>query len=154
MLEQLFVVVLEFLTLQARQGAQLHLQNRVGLQLGQRKEGHHLGPCDLGSSGAADKRDDLVQKVKSDLQAFEDMRPCLRFVQLEECPANHHFAAVGQEVLQGIFEGQNTRLSVDQGQHVDAKTCPQGRVLEQEVQDFLRIGFALQGNDDLHTRAI
>ncbi len=62
------------LAFQGRQAAQLHVEDRAGLDLGQREARAQLAERRLGRRGAADERDDVVDVVQGDDQALQDVR--------------------------------------------------------------------------------
>ena len=70
------------------------------------------GVVDVGR--LADGADDRVEVVERDLQAFEDVRPVARLLEVElGAPAND-LAAPVDVVLQDRLERQRLRLAVDQ----------------------------------------
>ena len=78
---------------------QLHVQDRVGLDLGQLELPHEPFPRHIGGLGAADQGDHCVQVVQRDLKALKHMSPLLSLAELEGCPADDDLAPVLDEGL-------------------------------------------------------
>ena len=77
------VLVLDLLALKGGEPAQLHLEDRVGLDLGEAEAAHEGGPRRVDVGRGADGGDHLVEVVEGDLQPFEDMGPLLGPRQVE-----------------------------------------------------------------------
>ena len=72
------VLVLDLLALEGGQAAQLHLEDGVGLHLGEAEGGHEVGARVLHVRGLADGADDGVEVVERGLEALEDVGPVAR----------------------------------------------------------------------------
>jgi len=125
------VLVLDLLALQRRQATQLHLQDGVGLHLGELELLHEVGAGYIHVGRRADGLDHLVQVVEGDLQAFQDVRPLLRPRELELRAPPDDVAPVRDVVLQHPLQAERLGLAVDQRQHVGAEARLQRGVLEQ-----------------------
>ena len=77
------VLVLDLLALERGQAPELHLQDGVGLDLGQLEALHEVRARRVDVGRRADGRDHLVEVVERDLQAFEDVRALLRAREVE-----------------------------------------------------------------------
>ena len=127
-LQDLFVLGDDLVPLQAGQALQAHLQDGLGLDLGQLhrplvagrpgqieafqvfrigKPPLHQPLLGLGRGlGLADQLDDRIQPVQGDLEAFQDMGPGHGLLQLEVGAAGDHLAAVIDEAVHHLAQGQ------------------------------------------------
>ena len=157
LLEQLGVFLQELLALEVGQALQAHVEDGLGLDLGQPEA---LAQALLGllrRAGGTDEADHLVDVVQGDAQAFEDMGPVLGLLQVEARTPDDDLAAVIEEILEHLLEVQELRPVVDHGHHVDAETRLQGRVLEELIDDDVGEHALLQVHDDadaLHVRLV
>ena len=95
------VLVLDLLALQRGEATQLHLEDRVGLDLREAEAGHQV--LARASSTSADSRmvaDDRVEVVEGDLEALEDVRPVARLLEVELGAPPHDLAAPVDVVLE------------------------------------------------------
>ena len=101
-LHQLEQLVEDLLPLEAGQPLQLHVEDRLRLELRQLEL--RLQPfARFGRAlRSANQLDHLVEVIERDLEAFEDMGPGLGLAQLELGPAPHHFAAELDELLDDL----------------------------------------------------
>ena len=102
----------------------------------------------------ADGGDDLVEVVEGDLEALEDVRPGARLLEVVLGPAPDDLAAVVDVVLEHALERQRLGLAVDEREHVEVEGRLQGGVLEQVVQHLVRVGVALDLDEDPHPVAV
>ena len=110
-LHQLGELVEDLLPLQAGQPLQLHVEDRLRLDLAQPELGDQ---ADLGFGRVAcvaDQRDHRIEVVERDAQAFEDVGAGLGLAQLELDPPPHHFAAELDEVLDDLEQVQHPRAA-------------------------------------------
>jgi len=81
---------------------------------------------------------DFINIVDGDLQAFEDMLPCLRLIEIKLCAAGDYLVTMVHEMLEHLLEIQHFRFTIHQSQH----DCPEGglhrRPLVQLVQHHIR----------------
>ena len=110
------------------------------------------GDVDVGR--LADGLDDRVEVVEGDLEALEDVRPRLGLAEIELGPAPDDLAPVVEVVDQHAAQRQGLRLPVDQRQHVHVEGELHRGVLEQVVQDLVRVEVALDLDVDAHPVAI
>ena len=154
LLEQLGQLGLDLLALQAGQAAQAHLEDGVGLLLGEAEAlGEPLRRLLVGLRGA-DDRDDLVDVVERDDVALQDMRALLGFLQLVARAAHDDVLLVEDVVMQHLLERHDARDAVDERQHDDAEADLQLGVLVELVQHHLRDGVALELDDDVDAVAV
>ena len=102
-LQQLGQLVEDLLPLEAGEPLELHVEDGLRLDL-REAERASSGPSRAsgGFFDAANQRDDRVEVVERDLQAFEDVRARLGLAQLELDPAPHDLAAELDEVLDDL----------------------------------------------------
>ena len=153
-LDDLEVLVLDLLALEGGQAGKAHVQDGLGLDLGQPEAGHEVVAGRLDVGRLADGLDDLVEVVERDLEAFEDVGPGAGLLQVELGAAADDLAPVVDVVLQDGLERQRLGLAVDQGEHVQVERDLHRRVLEQVVQDAVRVGVALDLDVDAHAVAV
>ncbi len=97
-----------------------------------------------------DHLDDRIDVRQGDGQTFQDMRAFARLAQFENRPARHHFAAVANEGFQTLFQGQQLRLPLMQGDHVDTEGDLHLRLRVEVVQHHLAHRVAFDLDDDTH----
>ena len=148
---QLLVFLLKPFALQAGQAGKAHVENGLGLLLGKRKAQHQGFLRGSGILAGADDGDDLVDMVQCLEQAFQNMGPLLRLVQLEPCTPGYHFLLVLEVIINQFPQIQHPGLAVYEGQHVGAEVFLHGRMLEEHIQHNLRLNILLQFDDNPHT---
>ena len=153
-LQQLGQLVEDLLPLEAGQPLQLHVEDRLRLQLRQLELRHQPFARFGRVLRSANQLDHLVEVIERDLQAFEDVRARLGLAQLELGAAADDLAAELDEVLDDLDERQHLRPAADDRQHDDAERRLQLRVLVEVVQHDLRHFAALQLDDDAHAVAV
>ena len=153
-LQQLGQLVEDLLALEARQALELHVENRLRLDLRQ-AELHHQAVARFGHGlRRANQRDHLVEMIERDPQAFEDVVARLGLAQLELGPAPDDLAPELDEALDELQQAEHLRPAADDGQHDDAEARLQRRVLVEVVEDDLRHFAALELDDDPHAFAV
>ena len=131
---------------------------------GERKALDQPFPRDVGRRALADDRDDLVDVVERDPEAFENMGPVARLVEIVlRAPLDDDLAVldvVADELAQREhlgFEGQSAagdrRGRGHERQHVEAEAALQRRVLVELVEHDVRRGRALQFDHDARPAA-
>ena len=102
----------------------------------------------LARLAAADELDDFVDIDDREDKAFENMPALLRFAELEVRPPGDDFLAMLDEMLDQFLQPHRARLAVDQRDvdHADGDLAR--RVLIKLIDDHVRIGVALQVDDD------
>ena len=135
----------QFDFLQLAQGAQAHVQDRLGLNLGQ---AHAAAPilgqqARLGFVMGADDLDHAVEVQIGDDIAFQHLQPGGDLAQTETRTTQQHVAAVPQKRLQNLLERADLgHPPVDQHVHVHAKANLQVRDPEQRRHQLRRIDSA------------
>ena len=102
---------------------------------------------------AADERDDRVEMIERDPQAFEDVRARFGLAQLELDPPADDLAPELDEVLDDLEQAEHARPAADDRQQRDAVAHLQLRVLVEVVQDDVGQLAALELDDDPHAVA-
>ena len=115
------VLVLDLLALERGQAGEPHVEDRLGLELGQVEPRHEVGPGALDVGRLADRLDDRVEVVEGDLEALEDVGPGAGLAEVELGPAADDLAAMVDVVLEDRLERQRLRLAVDEGEHVQVE---------------------------------
>src|SRR5450759_3530110 len=76
------------------------------------------------------------------------------FIQVELGAAGDDFQAVFDINVQGALEGKGARFTVHQSQYLNAEGGLEGGVFIKLVEHLVRMGVALELNDDAHTVAV
>ena len=146
-------LVEDLLPLQAGEALQLHLQDGLGLELGEAEARHQALAGHLAIAGLLDELDDLVDVIERDLQPEQDVLAGPGLLQVEAGPARHHVAAVGHEPLQHGLEVEDAGLAAVDREQGGAEADLQVGVGVEVVEHHLRHGVALQLDDDPHALA-
>ena len=153
-LPQLFQLVFDLLPLERRQPLELHLENRLRLDLGELVlRDQALAGFD-GCLGRSNQRDDGIDVIERFLEAFQDVRARFRLTQFVLRTTAHHVNAVFDERPQQFEERQDPGLPIDDREIDDAKRRLHWRQLVQIVQDDQTLLAALQLDDDAHALTI
>ena len=97
--------------------------------------------------------DHLVQRRDGDELAFEDVAAPLGLAQQVLGAPADHLDAMPQELLDHLLDRQVARPAVHQGQQDDAHRLLQRRQSVELIEDELRVGVALQVDDEPHRLA-
>ena len=144
----LLVFLDDLVPLEVGQPLELHLQDGLGLDLGQLEPLHQAGPGLVDVLRGPDELDDGVEVVQGDGQALQDVGPGFGLLQVEPRPAPDDVLAVGDEVFHDVDQAERLGLLVDDGQHDDPEGGLEGRVLVEVVQDDLGQLALLDLDDD------
>lgn len=142
----------DLLVLQRGQAAQLHLQDRVRLDLVDLQQAHQALARDLHGVAAADERDDLFDRVQRLEQAAQDVRPLLGLAQPELRAPDDDLDLVRHPVPDERVDRQRARHPVDERQHVRAEVRLQIGVLVQVVEHDLGDRVTLEHDDEALAR--
>ena len=167
-----FLQLLEnLLALHLREAMELQIQNCLRLAVGEsggcaaacvlvwlmrpaNVHGHQCFFGFLGRFAAANELDDFVEMIESDLEADQDVLALFGFAQIVLRSAAHHFDAVLDEKLDQLDQSELARLARDDGEQDHAERFLHLRLLEEMIQDELRLFVALHFDDDAHAVAI
>ena len=151
--EQVLVLLLELGPGQPGEAPKRHVQDVVRLDLAQLELRHQLAPRLLGVLRAADHLDDRVEVVERDQQALDDVVALLGLLQLVARAPGDDVDLVVDVVADHLGEVQRPGDAVDEREHDHAEAVLQLRVLVELVQDDLRVGAALELDDQAHALA-
>ncbi len=148
------MLVLELGLRELREPAQRHVQDVVGLDLGELELRHEALPGGLGVLGRPDDGDDLVQVVERDQQPEHDVVAILGLAQqVPRAPADHVHLVI-DVVADHLRQVQRPRDAVDEREHDGAERFLQLRRLVELVQQHLRVGGALALDHEPHALAV
>ena len=154
-LDQLGVLGANLVGLQRREPRQAHVEDRLGLLLGELELVDQPGTSGVGVGRGTDQLDHRVEVVERDQQPLEDVGARLGAAELELGPAGDHLALVVDVVVDQLLEAERAGHPVDQGDHVEAERGLHLGVLEELVEDDLvRVAAALQLDHQPHPRAV
>ena len=143
---QLIVAILNLLTLQSSQTTQLHVQNCLSLSLINLQELHQAATRLISGGGAANQGNNLIQSIQSLQQATQDVRLFLRLTQTVTGTTNDNVHLVIHPVTHKRVQGQGTRHTINNGEHIRGEVLLQLGVLVQVVQHNLRGSITLEHN--------
>ena len=153
-LQQLDQLVDDLLALEPGQPLQLHVEDRLRLDLRQLELRHQAFARFGRALRRANQPDHLVEVIERDLEALEDVGPRLGLAQLELGAAPHDLAPELDELLDDVEQRQHLRPAAGDRQHDDAERRLQLGVLVEVVEHDLRHLAAAQLDDDPHAVAI
>ncbi len=119
--QQLSQLVQHLLALESCKPLQLHVENRLRLNLAQLETLHQAGSCLGGIPDATDEGDDGIEVIERDLQSFEDVRARLRLAELELGPSPHHVMPERDELLDHVEQREHPWATAGDGQHDHAE---------------------------------
>ena len=178
---QLFVFGFELFALEAGEATEPHVEDRLRLAFGEEHEALGVRGIDFGrrATGAleeaahteqlllhqgvardvgvlrgADDLDHAIDVHHGEAQALDDLAARSRFAQVEQGATRDDLAAVIDEDLERLAQGQHHRATVDDREHVRRERCLQRRELEQIVEDDLVVRIALELEHDPDAVAI
>ena len=154
LLQQFGELVEDLLAFQASEALELHVENRLRLNLRQAEVRHQALAGLGGILRAANQRDHRIEVVERDAQTFQDVGPRLCLAQFELGASPHDVAAELDEPLDQLEQRQHARPAIDDGQHDDAERRLQRRVLVEVVEHHLRHLAALEFDHDTHALAV
>ncbi len=102
----------------------------------------------------ADDRDDGVEVVERQGQAFEDVCPLLRLPEVVLGTPDHDLVAVVDVVPDRVLQRENPRPAVDERDHIHPERVLQARVLVDLVLDDIGDGVLLELDHDAHPVAV
>ena len=140
--------------LEAGEALQAHLEDRLGLHLGE-PERRHQAVARGGRVGrAADEGDRMVEMLDRDPEAGQDVQSLLRLAEIVCRPAGDDLAAMLDEDAQRILQVEHPGPALDDGQHVHPEGVLQRCVLVELVQEHLGHRVPLEVDHDPHAVAI
>lgn len=151
---EFFIAGMEVVHFQAGELTQAHVDDSLGLRVG---ESETFGKLLFGSVrrlGMADNADYLVDIVAGDDQTFENMSLFLCFAQFVFCAPDHHVVAVVDECFYKILEIEQTRTSVDKSHVVDRECRLHCCHLVELVEHHIGVGVLTELDDDAHALVV
>ena len=146
----LFQLGLQLVDLEPGELGQPHVEDGIALLLAQPEP---LAELRVGLGRvvrAPDDLDDLVDVVDGDLEAFEDVLPRLRRLEVELGPPDDDLVPVLDVPLQQLLQVHHLGRALVEGEHDDAEGGLHRGVLVELVQHHVGDGIALQVDDDPH----
>ena len=154
LLLQLGVLGFELVALQSGQALEAHIQYGLSLAFGQAEARHQSIAGILWRAAAADQRDDLVDVIERDEQAFQNVAARLCLVQIVLRAPADDILLVLDVVVDHLLERKHLGHAVHQGEHDRTERVLHLRVLVQRIQHDVRIRVPLQLDDDAHALAV
>ena len=150
---ELALLLLQLQLAEPGEAPQRHVEDVVGLHLGEVEDRDQalLGGC--GVVGAADHLDDLVDVEDRDQQAVDEVQPVRRLGAAERRATAYDVEAVAEEDLEHLLEAQRARLAVDEGDGVDAEGVLERGLAVELLEDRLGDEAVLDLDDQAQARA-
>ncbi len=152
--EQAGVLLFDLVALEAGELLEPQVEDGLRLRACELEGVHERVARRLAVGSVADDADDLVEIVKGDEQAFEDVGPRLGLVQLELGPPDDDLFLEGDVRLDHLGEVERAGHAADQRDVDDPESRLHLGVLVELVEHDHRDGLALELDDQPHTRAI
>ena len=144
----------DLLTFERREAAQLHREDRVGLDVVDVQERLQAVARVVDGRRAADQRDDLVERVERLEVAAQDVHALFGLAQAVLRAPDDDLDLVVDPVRDEAVERQRARHAVDDREHVRAEVLLQLGVLVQVVQHDLGDGIPLQHDHEALAGAV
>ncbi len=135
---QLLVLLDHFLALEPGQALQAHVEDGLGLGLGEFEATDQVFTGLGRRLAGADGGDHLVQMIERLEDAFQDVSPLFGLAQVVAGAPDDHRLPMVEEVAEQLLERHHLRLVVHDGQQDDAEGGLHRRQLVQRVEDDLR----------------
>ncbi len=145
---QLGSLVDNLLPLQCRESAQLHLENRPGLQVVNTEKRHEPLARVVDGGALSNERDDLIEGIERGEVAAQNVHALFGLLEAE-CGATHNDVNLVRDPRSDkAVECQRTRNAVNNRQHVRAKVLLKRRVLVEVIEHNLRHRVTLENDDE------
>ena len=130
---------------EAGESSQLHVEDVVGLDLGEREgvRGQRLSGCGAVLAGS-DGGDDLVDQVEAADQSFDYVQAFGGCVEAELGSSGNDFDLVLDVGGEGVAQVEGARRPADQCDHVDPEAGLQGCALPEVVEHDFGVGVAFE----------
>ena len=136
------------LRLHVAESAEPHLDDGVGLLVGQCKSGLQVYRSLCVVRGLLDDFDYFIDVLKTYLQTKQDVFTLLSLCKVKTCPACCNFFAVLKIVVEHLLEVQALRATFDKGQVVHVEVGLQVCIQEQMIDGDLGNSILLELDDD------
>ena len=144
------ILLLDGHQFQIRKPLQAQIQDGLGLDLGKAVFRHQLFLGFLGGLAAPDELDDRIHVVHRHHEALQDVLPAAGRLQLALCTPGDHIPLMADEVFEDALKVQLLGLALGDGGHVHAEGALEIRILEQSLEDLLRVRVLLHLDDRPH----
>ena len=152
--DQILVLEPDLVGLKGGETTQLHLQDGVGLDVGEAMAILQLLPGRGRVGCSPDQGNDRIELIEGQQQAQQDVVALFGLAQQVAGAALDRLDPEVEEHLEHLAQGEQDRLTVHQRQHVGTEVALQRSELEQVVQHHLRVGVAAQLHNDPHAVAV
>ncbi len=112
----------DFIAFQAGQTLQPHVQDRLGLHIGQFKTLDQTGFGLTGRRRFTDQGHHIIQVIQGNLEPFEDVGPGFGLVEIKAGAPQHDLFTVADKMLQYLFQREQFRAVIDNRQENDTET--------------------------------
>ncbi len=112
---------------------------------------HQLSFGLFGIRRTLDELDNVIQVFQGYLQPLQDVSTFLSLLQFEGSSTQHDVTTMLKKMTQYLFQRENLRTVVDDGEHVDAEGDLHVGLLVKVVQDYLGLLTPLQFDDHPHS---
>ena len=124
--------------LELGEALQAHVQDRLGLDLGEGEPGHEGVAGRLHARRSPDEPDHQVQALDRLPEPLQDVGPLFGAGEVVARPPDDHLPPEIDEVVEHLPQRHHLGAAVDEGEHDDAEGRLHGRVLVELVEDDLR----------------
>ena len=153
-LHKLRVLIHDFVALEAREASKAHIEDGLRLLLRKAEAFAQALLCNGSGGRFLDDLHNLVDVVKRDDEAFQNVQALLCAVKVVLRPAGDDLLLEGEVMGEHLPEVEHLRLAVHKGKHDDAEGILQLGVLVELVQDDVRVHVLLELDDDAHAVAV
>ena len=139
---------LQFLALESCELAETHLDDGLGLGLGETELADQPLAGLVHALGCTDVGDYLIDNVNGFEKAFQDVGALLGLVEVEFSAAHNHLVTEVYEVGDNLLERERARTALYQSDVVDGETALERSVFEKGIEHHVGIGALLDAEDD------
>ncbi len=154
LLDDVLVVLNDLFAFETRQALESHVQDFLRLDVG---EVELLDKAPFGFSRSwhgTDEGNHCVEIIERFFQPFQDMGALFGLPQFELGALYYDLTAKIEKMLQNRLEAHDLRPVIHHGEHDDAESALERRVLVELIFDDFGIVALAQGNDDPHPVAV
>ena len=153
-LAQFFQLVAELVLLKIGELTQTHFHDSASLSIIEFEAFRQALTRLVGVLTAADDVNHLIDMVRCDNQALQNVSTVECLLQLESCATNHHFVTVIEEVLQNLLQVHGLWSAIHQTHIINTERRLQFCHLIELIEKHIRILVLLHINHDTHTLAV
>ena len=152
--QDFLILLFNLLALEAGQALQTQVEDGLSLFLRELEACNEGSAGDISRAALADGRDDGIEMVEGNRQAFQDMGACFSLLEVVARTPRDDIFLMLDIVMKDFLEIQDLRLAVDECEHDDAEAVLQLRVLVELIEDDIGVRVAAQVDDDAHAAAV